>query len=68
MKFNLFSKITNMELILGGIRENNLQLTRLINSKVFVFIEVKKAAKIPAGFLILLNGINLNAILTEMNV
>ena len=44
VKFNLFSRITNKELIpLGGIRENNLQLTRLANSKGFCILsEVKK--------------------------
>ena len=44
VKFNLFSRFTNIELIpLGGIREDNLQLTRLTNSKGFCILsEVKK--------------------------
>ena len=44
MKFNLFSRITSKELIpLGGIRENNLQLTRLTNSKgICILSEAKK--------------------------
>ena len=44
VKFNLISRVINKELIpLGGIRENNLQLTRLANSKGFCILsEVKK--------------------------